>query len=782
MQAQIVNIPDAEFKALLLSAYSGNNIARNSTGNTVKIDINNDGQIQVSEAAAIWQLNVSGITSASLEGISSFSNLRKLDCSNMYLTTLNVSMLPHLKELICNESNVTSVDVSGLIDLEIFFCNWCFLTELDLTGLSALKEVDCRQNYSGLAGTYLTSLILSGNSNLEKLDCFGNKITSLNVTGLPNLKRLNCASNNISSVIDLSGSPLIEFVAISDNQIPDIHISDKPNLQSFYCNTNQLVELDFGQMPLLQSLLCGDNHLTSLDLSECPQILSVDASGNDLAYIDLKNGNTSMGSLSLSNGQGQDYVNICIDEGEQQFVMDSYPIAAQSDINISTYCTFTPGGNYNVITGSLFFDNEGDGCDTNDTVIGNIKVNINDGTETGSMISTVGLYEFFTQAGTFTITPDFDNDLFIITPPFAEVNFTVVDSIVSTQNFCLTPNGNHPDVDIVIVPTGASPGFDAGYRIHYRNRGNQTLSGTIVFNYQEDVLDHLWSNPAEASSAPGTLTWNYTGLAPFEEREIYVEMNVNGPMETPPINIDDILSFTVTIDPVSGDDSPGDNVFGLNETVIGSLDPNDITCLEGKSVNPDKIGEYLHYNINFENTGTAPATFIVVKDVIDTAQFDIASLQMINASHPIQAKVTGNKIEFRFDEINLGPQEKGNVVFKIKTLNTLHANDDVTQKADIFFDYNWPIATNDATTVFEVLSRGDFEKDNTVKVYPNPSNGIVNIKATSEIKSVELYDVQGRLLQSGSNASLDISGRTAGMYFVKVRTEAGMKVEKIMKK
>ncbi|MGQ2982163.1 T9SS type A sorting domain-containing protein [Flavobacterium sp.] len=458
-----------------------------------------------------------------------------------------------------------------------------------------------------------------------------------------------------------------------------------------------------------------------------------------LESINLKNGNIENSfeiHISESNTALQ---YICIDEDDQ--------IYADSDVLFSTYCTFTPGGDYNVITGSLLFDNDGN-CDTNGTVISNIKLNINDGTESGSTMSSTGLYNFFTQAGTYTITPDLENDLFTINPPSAEVSFTAVDSLVTTQNFCLTPNGDHPDLDIVIVPFGAQPGFDANYKIVYRNKGNQTLSGSVVFTYREDVLDFVSANPPQDASASGSLTWDYNDLAPFQQREIFVTLNVNGPMEIPPVNIDDQLGFTATVSPVAADETPGDNVFELKQIVVGSFDPNDITCLEGDSVHPDRIGEYLHYNINFENTGTAPATFIVVKDVIDTTQFDMATLQTINASHPVQATITGNKVEFRFDDIDLGPQGKGNVVFKIKTLNTLQVNDDVTQQADIFFDYNWPIVTNEAITVFEVLSRGEFEKDTSVKVYPNPSNGLVSITAASVIRSVELYDMQGRLLQA----------------------------------
>jgi len=671
-----VNIPDANFKNYLLSR--------------IDINSNEDDEIQVSEALAVQNLEISEFPQnlfSSLEGLEAFANATQLNMS-VSLPEIDLSILPQLMGISITDSELVNLNLDGLVNLRSITLQFDRLTALDLSELSNLESLHLSMS------RYLNSIIIGNNINLNNVNIFTMQLTELDLSGCPNLENLRAWFN---------------------------------------------------------------------------------VGGQDV-YVNLKNGNTEYleGSLVHLNGL-ESRIFICIDEGELENL--------SVDINalVSTYCTFTPGGDYNVITGSLLFDNDGN-CDSNGTVISNIKLNINDGAESGSAISSTGLYNFYTQAGNFTITPDFENDHFTITPPFAEVNFTAVDSIVSTQNFCLTPNGNHPDLDIVIVPFGARPGFDSNYKIIYRNKGNQTLSGDIMFTYQEDVLDFVSANPANDSSSTGELVWNYTGLAPFQQREIYVTLNLNGPMEIPAVNIDDQLEFNVTINPVSGDDTPLDNAFGLKETVIGSFDPNDITCLDGERVHPEKIGEYLHYNINFENTGTAQATFIVVKNEINTAQFDMDSFQMINASRPVQAKITGNKIEFRFDDINLGPEGKGNVVYKIRSLNTLQANDDVSQQAEIFFDYNWPIETNEATTIFQILGREDFDRDHSVKVYPNPSDGIVTISASSMVKSLELYDIQGRLLQAGSNTLLDISGRAAGMYFVKVQTEAGVKVEKVFRK
>jgi len=203
-------------------------------------------------------------------------------------------------------------------------------------------------------------------------------------------------------------------------------------------------------------------------------------------------------------------------------------------------------------------------------------------------------------------------------------------------------------------------------------------------------------------------------------------------------------------------------------------------------VNPDKIGEFLHYNINFENTGTAAAEFIVVENNINPEQFNISTLEMMNASHSMVATVEGNKITFRFDDINLGPNEKGNVTYKIKTLETLEENDVVMQEANIFFDYNFPIATNQAETIFAVLGTDNFINSGSLKVYPNPTTGLLNISSDENLQSFCLYDLQGRLLQNSALEStihaLDISVYPSGIYLLEIKTNVGMKVEKIVKK
>jgi len=78
--------------------------------------------------------------------------------------------------------------------------------------------------------------------------------------------------------------------------------------------------------------------------------------------------------------------------------------------------------------------------------------------------------------------------------------------------------------------------------------------------------------------------------------------------------------------------------------------------------------------------------------------------------------------------------------------------------------------------------------DDLISIYPNPVKDIVNIaiKDNSTIKTIELYDVQGRLLQTqfvnNVTSELNLSSRANGMYFIKINTDKGSKVEKVVKK
>jgi hypothetical protein len=742
VNAQIVNIPDPNFKAALINA---------------GVDTNFDGNIQVTEALNTTGININAEPLiASIEGIGSFTNI----------TSLLLTNLPQL----------TSIDLSGLTNLVgISFDNLPLVTSLNLTGCTSLVNFGINSEMPNI-----TSINLSGFTNLETFI-----IHSSPYLGTPmNLTSLN-----------LSGCTGLKTLGVNHTTLESIDVSDCIALEHITCGDNLILNLDFSGLTNLLTVDVGANVdsdvLLSLNVNGCTALNSIQAWYNVfLESIYMKNGRNE--SVNFSSCYGLAY--ICADDSQVAAIQTQLNNASLTSTVCNSYCSFTPGGNHNTITGSLTFDANNDGCDASDVTQPHIRVNLGNPIIGSTFTNTAGNYTFYTGAGSFDWLPDMENPgWFTISPNPGTVLFPDNNNNTVTQNFCITANGSHPDLEVVIAPIGnARPGFDASYKIVFRNKGNQTLSGNVELNFDDSRLDFLSALPAATTLATNSLNWAYSNLMPFESRAITIVFEVNTPEETPAVNIDDVLDFQTSITPVAGDELPSDNTFTFHQTVVGSMDPNDIICLEGNVVPPSEIGNYLHYVIRFENTGNYYAENVVVKDIIDTNKYDINSLQLLNTSHPSYTRITGNVVEFIFENINLPAAAgtppvggHGDVLFKIKSKNTLVDGDSVLKSGKIYFDYNAPITTNNAVTIYQTLSNGIPHLDNSITIYPNPANSILNIECNSVINTIELYDIQGRLLETEitekNKVVFDISSKQNGIYFLKITSEKGSKVEKIVK-
>jgi uncharacterized repeat protein (TIGR01451 family) len=831
--AQIVNIPNAAFKAELISSMNN-------------VDTNNDGEIQVVEAEALLSLTITSSSITNMTGLEAFSSLTYLFVMSNQLTSINLSGNTHLRILRLTTPMLGSLDTTNLIELQILELNQApLIASLDLSTNLAMDSLEIQNlaistlNLTGLVnltnlrvnGTpnlvslvandlpllryvnvYLQtptatfsfsncpsitslsffraqSLDLSNCSSLTNLMAIGGDLQFLNVTGCTALANLDCGYNQLTT-LDLTTNINLKDLTCHNNALTTLDLTNNVNLESAYCRDNNIAALDISNCPKLTSLNCANNQLTFLDANSNINLTTLDCSGMPtLETLFVKNGKSE--SVYFGGNQGLRY--ICADLPQFAtilFAMNSWTNPPE----VGDYCSFTPGGNYNTITGSMRFDHDNNGCSSTDIIPIYTAVGINDGTATGATaVVENGSYNFYTGAGNFTVMPHLEQaDYFNVNPVAATASFPLQNSSVETRDFCLTANGIHPDTEIILMASGmATPGFMANYLLIARNKGNQAASGTIDVNFNGALLDFVAASNTPTSQTANTLSWNYSDLLPFEVRVTAITMRINSPTENPPVQLGDVLDFGATINIPTGDNTPDDNAYSYSQTVVNSYDPNDKTCLEGASILPENIGKYLHYNINFENTGTADAINVVVKDTIDTTRFDINSLQLLYASHPVYPKITGNVVEFIFEGINLPPSimnpigGHGNVLFKIKTLPTLTVGDEVSNTANIYFDYNAPIDTNEARTAFNNLSKTDFIKDNSVTVYPNPAKNKVTVKATGLIKSVQLYDVQGRILQSvvdrKSPVILDISRQQSGVYFLRIITDKGSDTQKIIK-
>lgn len=75
----------------------------------------------------------------------------------------------------------------------------------------------------------------------------------------------------------------------------------------------------------------------------------------------------------------------------------------------------------------------------------------------------------------------------------------------------------------------------------------------------------------------------------------------------------------------------------------------------------------------------------------------------------------------------------------------------------------------------------EFKDSNTaISLFPNPVNGILNIKTNNKIIDVEICDLSGRLIIKDNKPNIDITGFDAGVYFIKIKTDKKYLVQKII--
>ena len=150
---------------------------------------------------------------------------------------------------------------------------------VDLTGIehfTLLTEL-IMSNYDGTPQenwNRITTLNLSGNAYLRKLDIDNNQLSSLDVSNCPDMGIIFC-NNNLLTEIDLSGNTRLEILSCSGNRLTELDFSNNAKLNQLYCDNNLLTTLDVSGKSELIILNCYNNQLTSLNLSGCTELFQL---------------------------------------------------------------------------------------------------------------------------------------------------------------------------------------------------------------------------------------------------------------------------------------------------------------------------------------------------------------------------------------------------------------------------------------------------------------------------------------------------------------------------
>ncbi|HEU0135789.1 MAG TPA: T9SS type A sorting domain-containing protein [Flavobacterium sp.] len=678
-----------------------------------------------------------------------------------------------------NDGQLDMAEVVSVTSLHLYHpsgsSGWGIQSLEGLQHFPNLVHLECQFNE-------LTSIDLSL-LHLEYLDCSYNQLTSLILN--PELEYLLCQHNQLTS-LDLSPVSYIDLLDISYNQITSFEIPESVTFGSWDLNVSGNYYTSF-TLPDTGSFnfFCDDTFITELDFSGLIDISMISIHNNpDLQYINFRNGNDG-DYVSLSNNPA--LVAVCTDEYEQPSIINHIN---NPNVTATEYCAFMPAAPYNTITGTINYAN--DGACTMPGAGMPIFIDMNFYSDT-SFANNIGNYTVYSWiSDNVTLVPQPLN-YYSVTPSSFTSTFSGFGNTV-TADFCATPSGIHPDLEVTLLPlVDARPGFDAHYRVVVRNTGTQVQSGSVSIAFDDSTMDFISAIPAIQSQVVNNITWNFNSIAPFETRTYDVIYNVNSPMEIPAVNNGDILVLTASLSTAEVDETPADNVFDLSQIVVGSFDPNDITVLEGATISPDQTDEYLTYVVRFQNSGTAAAENVVVKDMI-TPNLDQSTMQILTSSHPFRSTITNdNKLEFFFENIMLPaeqddePGSHGYIAYRMKPKSTVGLGDVMEKTAGIYFDYNWPIVTNTASTTVTLLGTNTYTNNSAVTLYPNPVENYFQVKADAShsIQQIVIYNVVGQQVmvveKPAADQRIDISGLVGGTYFVKVITDKGKTTEKLMK-
>ncbi|RDK83840.1 T9SS type A sorting domain-containing protein [Marinirhabdus gelatinilytica] len=331
VNAQIVNIPDANFKTALLN-------------HNPIIDTNSDGEIQVSEANDFSSsLNIIGQSISNPTGIEAFTNIVSLSADNNNisnidlsnniqitfldiqgneLTNLDLSNNINLEVLSLANNPLGAVDISNLTNLELFFCESCELQDLDITNNASLKELYLNFNM-------IATIDLQQNNLLEKLIIGYNNLSSIDLSQNLNITRVFANENSLEEIdfsenvnissIDLRENPQLTILNIQNGNNPLIstfRTTSCPNLTCIQVdpgipgNVPPSWEFDPGVTFSEDCMFLGTEDMTPIEISIYPNPAITKLNINTTASIDVDN-------VIISNLQGQtypaDFQNSCVD-------------------------------------------------------------------------------------------------------------------------------------------------------------------------------------------------------------------------------------------------------------------------------------------------------------------------------------------------------------------------------------------------------------------------------------------------------------------------------------
>jgi uncharacterized repeat protein (TIGR01451 family) len=342
------------------------------------------------------------------------------------------------------------------------------------------------------------------------------------------------------------------------------------------------------------------------------------------------------------------------------------------------------------------------------------------------------------------------------------------------------------DIGLFAWNHNARPGFYTYAAAWVMNTSAYPSGDLTVTMTYHPLLEGVVFEPVPSSQTTGSVTWQFSSMNPFSHVRVVVGGNVPADVNL----LGYVLNYTINVTNSLAEVNTANNSTYVDVTITGSYDPNDKTARTSSGLSNSSYfldqDEWIDYTIRFQNTGTAEATTVVVRDTLEM-DLDPASLQIIGATHAFTPSFElGRVLKFTFENINLPdsntnePASHGSVHYRIRPRQDLALGDVISNTADIYFDFNPPVITEPSVLVAEMSTgqeQGQDQDQGHLALFPNPAQGSVMISAPSPMRAVQVFAADGRLLLeqqlSDRTAHLSIAALPTGNYAVAVRLADG---------
>ncbi|MBF4982903.1 T9SS type A sorting domain-containing protein [Nonlabens mediterrranea] len=255
------------------------------------------------------------------------------------------------------------------------------------------------------------------------------------------------------------------------------------------------------------------------------------------------------------------------------------------------------------------------------------------------------------------------------------------------------------------------------------------------------------------------------------------------------VQLGDMFTHSASINPTSTDSNTSNNNTTVNVTVVASYDPNDVTETRGPSIPIDTFStnDYLEYTIRFQNLGTASAQFVRVLSSLHPS-LDESTFEVIATSHGYSYTKNGRQLDFFFDSIQLPPEvvdepgSNGFIKYRIKPLPGFAVGDEISARAEIFFDYNPAVITETWITTFDTSASIDDIIE--IAAYPIPLETNTLFLKNIDTGNAQLYTLDGKEVWNGNvlNGTIEFNSIKSGFYILKIMSDQKVTTIKLSKK